>query len=136
MKNLSIAQLVVDTKEVTFDFPGNAGFKVTLAHLSRAEELKIRQESMITKTDEHSGYPYQELDAELYQRNYISKVVTGWTGLTFNTLAKLILIDESAISDMSEEVDYSVDNAMSLASNSKVFDAWITNMLQKLDNFR
>lgn len=136
MKNLSIANLVLDIKTMEFDFPGYDGFKVTLAHLSKAEEIKIREKSLVTKHDKESGFPYTEVDTALFLRNFAEKTVVGWKGLTYGILAELVLIDESKIEDLAEEVDFNLDNTVSLLTNSKVFDNWVNQTISKIDNFR
>lgn len=136
MKNLSIANLVLDIKTVEFEFPRYPEFKITLAHLSKAEEIKLREKSLVTKHDKESGFPYTEVDSELFLRNFAEKTVVGWKGLTYAVLAQMVLIDESKIEDLSEEVEFNLDNAIALLTNSKVFDNWVTQTLGKIDNFR
>ncbi len=136
MKNLNIAQLAVDTKKMTFDYPGQDGFSVTLTHLSKPEQVRIREDSMISKVDQESGFPYTELDQDLYLRNFASKAINGWKGLTGEILSQIMLIDESMLDDPKEEIDFSIDNAISMLRYSKAFDNWVTSQLGKIDNFR
>lgn len=136
MKKLDLARLAMSTKKVEFDFPGMEGFKVQLSYQSRSAFEKMREESKISKIDEESGLPYQEIDAKLYVRNYVKKVVIGWSGFKMKHLAKLILLDESQIEDMEEAVEFDLDVAEYLMNNSERFDNWVTQTIRKLDNFR
>lgn len=136
MKNLNISQLALDTKKMTFDYPGLEGFKVTLTHLSKPEQVKIREASTVSKVDQETGFPYTELDQDLYIRNFATRAINGWEGLTGEHLAKIMLIDESQLEDPKETIDYSVDNAVSMLRYSKAFDNWVTAQLGKIDNFR
>lgn len=135
MKNLNIAQLVVDTKDMVFDFPGTEGFKVKLNHLSKPKQVKIREASLVSKVDAESGLPYTDLDQDLYIQNYAKEAILGWEGLTGHILATLLLMDEKAM-DLDEEIDYSVENAVTLLRYSKSFDNWVTQKMSKLDDFR
>ena len=135
MKNLNIAQLVLNTKNMKFDYPSMEGFSVTLNYLSKPEQVKIRESALVTKVDQESGLPYTELDQDLYLKKYAEKAILNWEGLTGKFLSKLALIDEEQV-DMEEEIDYSVENAVTLLRFSKAFDNWVTSKMNNLDDFR
>lgn len=136
MKKLNLSQLALSNKRVEFDFPGMEGFKVSLAYQSRNALEKLRDDSTVQKVDAESGLPYQDLDRDLYVKNYVARTVLGWKGFKMEYLAKLILIDETQIEDMNEEIEFEQENAVYLVTNSERFDTWITSTLRKLDNFR
>lgn len=136
MKNMNIAQLVLKTKTVEFAHEKYPEFKVKLTYLSKPEQARLQEDSMVTKVDSDSGYPYSEACRETFVKNYATRVVTDWTGLTYGMLAEMLLIDESAIEDLDESVAYSVDNAVTLLTHSKDFEAWVIAKVAKLDNFR
>lgn len=136
MKKLDLSRLAINTKKVEFDFPGLEGFKVSLNYLSRNALEKLRDDSMVQKVDSETGFPYKDLDRDLYIKNYVSRAVAGWKGFTYNHLAHLMLIDESQVEDMDEEIEFDTDTAITLVTNSERFDTWVTTTLRKLDNFR
>lgn len=132
---MNISNLLVNIKEVEFDYPGYDGFKVTLAHLSREEQAKIKEESTVTKFDKESGFPYPEVDNDKFIENYTSKVIRGWKGFTYGMLADLILIDESQV-DLDEEVEFSLENATALIKHSVAFEGWVMRTTGSIANFR
>ncbi|ASV43468.1 hypothetical protein [Vibrio phage JSF12] len=133
---MKLSDIALKTKEVEFAFPMFDSFKVKLTYISKPEEAKLRQEAMVVKVDEKSDLPYQEFDQEKFSGLLASKVVTGWSGLTYEILSNLMVIDDSGIEDMFEEVPYSPENAVTLIKYSKHFDAWVGANLIKIGGFR
>lgn len=133
---MNISNLVVNIREMEFDYPGYEGLKFTLAHLSREEEAKIREESTVTKYDKESGVPYPEVDNDKFLEIYADKVIKGWKGFTYNILADFFLIDESQVEDMGEEVPFSVENAAALIKHSVKFEGWVMRTTNSIANFR
>ena len=117
MKNFNIAQLAVDVRKMTFDYPEAPGFQVELAYVANPAAAKIREQSNVTNIDGESGLPYTQLDVDLYLENYAKAVIVGWKGLTIGVLSKLMLIDEAG-ADPKEVVEYNVDNAVALLKYS------------------
>lgn len=128
--------LAVNTRSVEFDNAcGLEGFTVTLSYQSRQAFEKLREDSQIQKIDDN-GLPFKELDRDTYIKNYVTSVVKGWKGFTYAMLSELILIDESLIDNMDEEIPFDVEYAIFLMEKSERFDLWVTSMIRKLDNFR
>ena len=78
--------------------------------------------------------PVNEFDNDKFIEAFCSKVIKGWKGLTVAYLGNLIPIDESL--DDSQEVEFSVENAVFLMRNSTLFDNWINKVVFDLDQFR
>jgi hypothetical protein len=133
---MNLAQLALKTKEVEFDFPLIPNFKVKITHLSKPEEMRLREDSLVTKFDDETNLPYQVSDPTKFLENFASRTITGWSGLTYKALSKLMLIDESQVEDMDAEVEYNAENALALLKYSKHFDTWVTSVVARLDNFR
>lgn len=136
MKKLNIAKLALNTRKVEFTFPGMKNFKLFLEYQSRSELEKLREDSMISKMDEETGILTPELDTDAYVKNYVKRVIKGWKGFTYSDLSKLILIDESQVEDMNEEIAFDDETAIFLVQNSERFDNFVTQTIRKLDNFR
>lgn len=133
---MNLAQLALKTKEVEFEFPLDPKFKVKITHLSKPEEMRLREDSLVTKFDDETNLPYQVADPEKYLKNFATRTITGWSGLTYSSLSKLMLIDETQVEDMEAEVEYNEDNAVTLLKYSKHFDTWVSSVVARLDNFR
>lgn len=132
---ISLQSLLTPSKKVEVDYPDKPGFKVTIAFLSREELVKLRKSCITTKFDRKSRQPVEELNEDLFIKNYVSSVVKGWTGLKYSYLQDLMLVDLSSIKDLNEELEYTDENALILMKNSNEFDGFITDVTSDLANF-
>ena len=133
-KITSLQSILTPSKTVEVDFPGYEGFKVQINFLSREELLKLRKSCLTTKFDKRTRQPVEELNDELFLKNYVGSVIKGWTGLKFEYLQELMLIDTTDI-DLADELEYSADNALTLMKNSAEFDGLVTDVTSDLANF-
>lgn len=133
---MSLKNIIVNTKEVEVAFPGHPDFKVTLGAISRELLRKIRQDSTKSEMDSKLRMPVERLDEDKFARLFTEAAIKGWTGLTYEILSTLILIDESAIEDMAEEVEYSEENAEILLKGSQIFDSWVNEAVYDIARFR
>lgn len=133
--SISLQSLLTPQKVVEVDYPGYTGFKLKIAFLSREEIIKIRKRCTITKFDKRSRQPLDELDEELFLKNYVNAVVRGWTGLKFKFLQELMLVDLSGVQDLEAELEYNEENALVLLKNSSEVDGFITEVTGDLANF-
>ena len=133
-KITSLQSLLTPSKEVEVDFPGFDGFKVNIAFLSREELIKLRKNCVTTKFDKKSRLPVEEMNEDLFLKNYVASVVKGWSGLKFKYLQDLILVNTDGI-NLEDELEYSEENALTLMKNSGEFDALVTDVTSDLSNF-
>jgi len=134
---VSLQSLLTPSKQVEVEFSSNTpGFKVTVAFLAREELVKLRKNCVTTKFDRKTRQPVEELNEELFTKNYVNSVVKGWKGLKYSYLADLMLVDLSTIKDTDEELEFSDENALVLMKNSTEFDGFITDITSDLTNFR
>lgn len=133
-KITSLQSLLTPSKEVEVDFPGFDGFKVKIAFLSREELIKLRKNCVTTKFDKKSRLPVEEMNEDLFLKNYVASVVKGWSGLKFKYLQDLILVNTDGI-NLEDELEYSEENALTLMKNSGEFDALVTDVTSDLSNF-
>lgn len=133
---LNLAKLALSSKTAEFDFPGIPGFKVKLTYLSREAHRKLQENCKVQKYDEHSGLPYMDLDMDKYTEEYVKATINGWSGLTLDKVAKLMLIDQEQVEDPDAEIEFDIDTAKQLVKLSERFDSWVTSKLAQIDNFR
>lgn len=133
---LNLAALALDSKTSEFEFPGIPGFKVKLTYLSREARRKLQEKCKVQKFDDQSGLPYMDLDVDMYTQEYVKSAINGWSGLTLNKVAKLILIDTKEVEDPDAEIEFDVETAIQLVKLSESFDNWVTSKLALIDNFR
>lgn len=129
----SIKSLIVPNKTVEVEYPGMPGFKVSLCFLSRDTIATIRKKS--TKTVFKNRQTQEEFDEELFLKLYVESTIKGWSGLTLEYLSELLPI-EMGDTDPATPVDFSQENALSLMKNSTNFDAFITEQVTDLGNFK
>ena len=131
----NLSDLLTPSKTTTIDFPGYDGFKVKVTYLAREELLKLRKKSITTKINRRTRQPEEELNEEVFLKEYTKAVVKGWSGLKMKYLVQLIPVDEDKISDMESELPFTLDNAQIMMENSNDFDAWLTEVVADLVNF-
>ena len=132
---MQLKELMIDTKSAWVDFPGLKGFSVEVVNLSRKELTNLRKSCITTRFDRKTRQPVEDLDEDKFVSKFSEATIKNWKGLTLENLETLILIDTTG-KDMSEELDYSVDNAEILVSSSTEFDSWLNEIVFDLGNFR
>ena len=133
-KITSLQSLLTPSKTVEVDFPGCDGFKVLINFLSREELIKLRKSCVTTKFNRNTRQPEETINEDLFLKTYVSSVVKGWTGLKFDYLRELILIDTDGI-DLQDELAFSEENALLLMKNSQEFDGLVSDVTSDLSNF-
>lgn len=133
---MSLKSIVLTTKVVSVEFPGLKGFTVNVGAITREVSKKLREESEVSRLDAKLRMPVKELDETLFLDKFTKMAIKGWSGLTYEHLSKLMLVDLSQVKDVTEEVEYSEENAVVLMKNSVAFDSWINETVFSLDAFR
>ena len=131
----NLSDLLTPSKTATIDFPGYDGFKVKVTYLAREEMLKLRKKAVTTKINRRTRQPEEELNEEIFLKEYCKAVIKGWSGLKMKYLVQIIPVDEEKLTDMEATLPYSLENAQILMENSNDFDAWLTETVGDLANF-
>lgn len=132
---MDLAKIIVPSKTIWDEFPGYPGFKVQISYLTRDELMKIRSKALTSKVSRKTRQVEEELDSELFQKLYIQAVIKGWEGLKYEYLAKMVPVDLSQVPEGEEELEFSISNAEVLMKNASGFDAWVTDVLDDVQNF-
>jgi len=130
---MDLAKMIIPSKTVWADYPGMTGFEVQLAHLTKDELMKIRKKAVTMKPN-RSRQMEEEVDSDLFQSLYIAGVIKDWKGLKYKFLPKFVPTDISA-EDPEDELEYTQENAEVLMKNASDFDAWVSAMLEDVENF-
>ena len=126
---------MVDTKSAWIEYPGLDGFSVEVVNLSRKELTALRKRCTTTKFDRKTRQPVENLDEEKFVVEFAQASIKDWKGLILEHLETLLLINSDG-EDPKAEVNYSVENAEILVTNSSEFDTWLNEVVFDLDNFR
>ena len=132
---MELKKLMVDTKSAWIDYPGLEGFSVEVVNLSRKELTALRKRCTTTKFDRKTRQPVENLDEEKFVTEFSAASIKNWKGLTLEHLETILLINSDG-EDPKSEVNYSLENAEILVSNSAEFDTWLNEVVFELDNFR
>ena len=132
---MDLKQLVVDSKAMWIDFAGLEGFSVEVANLSRKELTGMRKKCTTTKFNRKSRAAEEVLDEDKFVVEFARNSVKNWKGLTLAHLETLILVETDG-QDLTQEIEYSEENAEILVSQSTEFDTWLNEVVFDLENFR
>jgi hypothetical protein len=132
---MDLKKLVVDTKSTWIEFAGLEGFEVEVANLSRKELNVLRKRCTTSKFSRKTRMVEEVLDDEKFVTEFSKSTVLNWKGLTLDHLQTLLLV-ETGDEDLTKEVEFSVDNAEVLVSQSSEFDTWLNEVVFDLENFR
>ena len=98
------------------------------------ELLKLRTKCLKQKFNKKTRAFEEQLDEDTFLVEYVSSVIKSWTGLKYDYLRQLILIETDNL-DLEDELPFSKDNAEILMKNSGDFDTWVTETVGDLENF-
>jgi hypothetical protein len=132
MSNISLKSLLVPSKSVEVEYPGFAGFKISVAFLSRETLLNIRKKS--TKTSFKNRQASDDFNEDMFLQLYVENAVKGWSGLKLSYLEQLAPVDLTG-QNSEDELEYTAENALYLMKNSSNFDAFISEQVSDLGNF-
>ena len=132
---MDLKKLIVDSKSTWVDFAGLDGFEVEVANLARKELNGLRKKCTTSKFNRKSRSVEEVLDEDKFVVEFSKATVLGWKGLTLDHLQTLLLI-ETGNEDLNSEVEFSVENAEVLVSQSAEFDTWLNEVVFDLENFR
>jgi hypothetical protein len=130
---MELAKLIIPSKTVWAEYPGLEGFEVQLAHLTRDELMKLRKKATTLKPNRQRSME-EEVDSDLFQSLYIGSIIKDWRGLKYKYLPRLVPTDISSV-EPDDELEYSKDNAEALMKNASEFDAWVSAMIEDVENF-
>lgn len=132
---MELKSLMVDSKSVWVDYPEFDGFEVEVASLSNQEFRNIRKNCVKEKFDRNTRQKVEVLNEDKFVKEFTRATLKNWKGLKFKYLERMMLVDISD-QDPEGELDFSIDNAIVLVSNSSDFDTWLNEVIFDLDNFR
>ena len=131
---ISLQSLLTPSQVVEVDYPDKPGLVVQIAFLSREELLKLRKNCITTRFDRKTRQPIEELNDELFVKNYVSSTVKGWKGFKYSYLKDMMLVDLNAVNP-DDELEFTEENALVLMKNSTEFDSFVSDITSDLSNF-
>lgn len=129
-----IASLMATETVVNVEFPDVEEFVISLVYLNREDLMKIRNASLTFKFNKRTRQREEEIDNDKFLAAYCERAIKGWKGLKVKHLPLLLPVDISG-DDGEEEIPYSQEEALSLITNSTVFDQFITDTMNEFEQF-
>ncbi len=129
-----IASLMATETVVDVEFPDIEGFIISLVYLNREDLVKIRNQSLTFKFNKRTRQREEEIDNDKFLAAYTEKAIKGWKGLKVKHLPMLLPVDISSM-DSEEDIEYSVEEARDLVTNSTIFDQFITDTMNEFEQF-
>lgn len=111
-------------------------FEIKIAYLSREELTKIRNAVTRVAFNPKTRQREDNIDSELFLKEFVKSVVLDWKGLTLDIASKLLPLDVPADVDLSQEIEFSQESALDLSKNSPVFDSYLNDVCFDLERFR
>jgi len=134
MSDISLKSIIKETSIIEEEFPGYNGFIVTVAYPGRNALVEARKGATIEKMNRRTQQVQQEFDEDKFLEKYVDLVIKGWKGLKVSYLQEIALVDAEGL-DPEDEIPFNHDNALVLIRNSPVFDNWITEVANDMENF-
>ena len=132
---MKLEELMVDTKSAWVEYPGSPGFEVQVNNLSRKELLNLRKRCTINKFDRKTRTMEEEMDDDKFIHEFTDATIKSWKGFKLKFLEDLILVDLKT-EDPESFLDFTLENAELLVTNSTEFDNWLNEVVFDLANFR
>ena len=132
---MELTSLIAKTKTIKVPFPDMQGFVVEINYIGKEEIRKITEKCKTVGFDKKTRQPTESIDDELFAKNYVNKSLVGWSGLKYDFLKELILVEEGAGWDGEALVDYTETNAYTLVTNSSTFDTWLSSVMSDISLF-
>ena len=129
-----IASLMATETVVDVEFPDVEEFVISLVYLNREDLMKIRNSSLTFKFNKRTRQREEEIDNDKFLAAYCERAIKGWKGLKVKHLPLLLPVDISG-DDGEEEILYSEEEALSLITNSTVFDQFVTDTMNEFEQF-
>lgn len=129
-----IASLMATETVVNVEFPDVEEFVISLVYLNREDLMKIRNASLTFKFNKRTRQREEEIDNDKFLAAYCERALKGWKGLKVKHLPLLLPVDISG-DDGEEEIPYSQEEALSLITNSTVFDQFVTDTMNEFEQF-
>jgi len=109
-------------------------FVLDLVYLPREELASIREKYKTVSFNPLTRQREESVDVDKFMDEYISKALTGWSGLTYR-IVKSLVPSEIEESILDQQIPYSHEDAMWLVKNSSEFDAFFSETMNQVDIF-
>lgn len=132
---MELKNLISTSKTIKIEHPELEGFVVELQYIPREKLRKIADRATTQKFSKKTHQPEEQIDNARFLEMYVEELIKGWTGLKYKYLPDLLPVDLEVIESEDGELEFSIDNAITLMKNSTNFDSWISSVVGDVTNF-
>jgi hypothetical protein len=128
--------MLTNKLEAWIEMEGFDGFEVKISYLSRDELSKIRNTVTRVSWSPKTRQKEENIDTELFVSEFVKAAVLEWKGLTIKHALRLLPIEIPEGVSENDEIEFSQEEAIALATNSVIFDSWLNEVVFDLANFQ
>lgn len=132
---MQLSSIMLNTKKAWVEYAGYPGLEIELVNLSRPELSALRKRCVVTKFDKTTRQPVETLEEDRFIEEFTKATVTNWKGFKYKYLEDFLLVDLSKVNP-EDELEFSLENAVALVTNSSEFDTFVNSAVFDLANFR
>ena len=128
--------MLTNKLEAWIEMEGFDGFEVKISYLSRDELSKIRNTVTRVSWSPKTRQKEENIDTELFVSEFVKAAVLEWKGFTVKHALRLLPIEIPEGVSENDEIEFSQEEAIALATNSVIFDSWLNEVVFDLANFQ
>lgn len=132
---MDLKNLISSSKTIKVEHPELEGFVVELQYIPREKLRKLADRATTQKFSKKTHQPEETIDNAKFLEMYVEELIKGWTGLKYTYLPELLPVDLEVINEEGGELEFTIDNAITLMKNSTNFDSWISSVVGDVANF-
>jgi hypothetical protein len=132
---MDLKNLISSSKTIKVEHPELEGFIVELQYLPREKLRKLADRATTQKFSKKTHQPEETIDNIKFLEMYVEELIKGWQGLKYKYLPELLPVDLEIVNEEDGELEFTVDNAITLMKNSTNFDSWISSVVSDVANF-
>ena len=119
---------------VEFKNPDIPEFYVKISYASKFIMNQIADTAREISND-RMGRKIERFNEDTLRKEYATKIIQGWRGLTSEKLAKLIPTLQYDEEEKNREIPYDVDTAVAIFEVSGEFENWVLTVCTEVSNF-
>ena len=131
-----LSSMLTNKLEAWIEMEGFDGFEVKISYLSRDELSKIRNTVTRVSWSPKTRQKEENIDTELFVSEFVKAAVLEWKGFTVKHALRLLPIEIPEGVSENDEIEFSQEEAIALATNSVIFDSWLNEVVFDLANFQ
>jgi hypothetical protein len=128
--------MLTNKLEAWIEMEGFDGFEVKISYLARDELSKIRNTVTRVSWSPKTRQKEENIDTELFVSEFVKAAVLEWKGFTVKHALRLLPIEIPEGVSENDEIEFSQEEAIALATNSVIFDSWLNEVVFDLANFQ